>query len=272
MAGEVIDFDLIDDVLNLPKDEYSRILRRAAPAAIGPIIEFLYVSDCNLESRLQCLPSCEVVTRISKALKVVGLDACTNAVSGDFRTHEFIRTPQSEMELSSPKWSSFLVRAQRAAEASGIEKALAQALIGTLGEMVDNIIWHSKAARSGLAAYQWSSDRFEYVVADAGIGVPASLRSNRLYKAIDDPLELLCLALENGSSRFPKHFHRGTGFNALLRNIAKKGSDLRFHSDSACAVFEGSKSFAEGIPIIQKVRTVPNLNGFVISVSTFPYN
>jgi hypothetical protein len=71
----------------------------------------------------------------------------------------------------------FLRRLQDAAVQAGFTPQVAKGLTGAFLEMTDNVLIHSQNAGSGIAGYRWSRDCFEYVVADAGIGVLASLRT-----------------------------------------------------------------------------------------------
>lgn len=64
-------------------------------------------------------------------------------------------------------------------------------------EMIDNIVQHSEAESPGIAGAQWFP-RYGYVetcVADCGVGIPASMRSNEGYSGKSD-IELLEMAFE----------------------------------------------------------------------------
>jgi hypothetical protein len=188
-------------------------------------------------------------------------------VSSSVRNCEVIELPLTIENTKSPVWTSFLLRAQFAAEKSGVVKKLAHVLIGTLEEMAENVLWHSQAIGTGIAGYKWEPGLFEYCVGDGGVGVLESLRLNPIYVDLEEPLEALHLALRNGVSRFRSEDRRGTGYNALLRNIVKNGCDLRFHTYDAVIEYHGITSFETGTAIKIRDFTAPVLRGFTISLT-----
>jgi anti-sigma regulatory factor (Ser/Thr protein kinase) len=261
-----IDFDLVDDILTLSPEVFCNIVQDGRIGPIAPIVEFVYHGYSTIDQRLKSLPISPVAQQLEATIRSEGLDKAHNPISGRPRKFEFIPTPQNEGEVLHPKWAAYLIRAQNAAEDSGIEKHLAQALIGTLEEMADNIVWHSEAPQTGIAGYRAYKGAFEYVVADAGIGILNSLRTNPRWSEIIDPEEAMDAALQNGTTRFPGLTRRGTGFNALVRNIAKKCSDLRFHSDTSCMVFEGISAYQNSLPLRQKKLNLSMIQGLIVSV------
>ena len=60
----------------------------------------------------------------------------------------------------------------------GLTKGLVGGLMGALGELQDNVFEHSGRPESGVVAYAANNGAFEFVVADGGRGVLASLREN----------------------------------------------------------------------------------------------
>jgi hypothetical protein len=71
--------------------------------------------------------------------------------------------------------------------ASGLPKPLAAGIVGAMGELRDNLCCHSRRAETDIAAYAATAGAFEMVVADAGIGVLASLRECADYAQLEDP-------------------------------------------------------------------------------------
>lgn len=265
--SEILDFDLLDDVMYLSCAEIDEIAGLLEITNISPLLEYAYYDYATFDTGGGVLPRIDVCDDLISVFRSRELASSINPVSSLLKAFEFIRTPQTEAEVDDNKWASFLVRAQRAAERSGVEKSFAQAIIGTLAEMVENIIWHSEQSTTGIVGYQWSENWFEYVVADAGIGVLNSLRKCGEYHDLLESSDALVVALKNGETRFGKASARGTGFNGLVRNIAKKSSYLRFHSGDASITLDGIESFKNNLPPVPVVRPCPPLQGFVISVA-----
>ena len=137
-----IDFDFVDDILNLEPEAYCRAIQKGKVREIAPIVEFVYHAYSTFDRQLRALPNSTATQHLKAAIRSGGLNHANNPISSNPKSLEFIPTPQNANEVSHPKWGSFLIRAQKAAEDSGIEKALS--LIGTFEEMTDNIVWHSK--------------------------------------------------------------------------------------------------------------------------------
>lgn len=261
---EILSFDLIDDILNLPSSDYLPIAKSSNISRIAPLIEFAYFHYPNAVEYLRYWSASAVAKRF-----IPEVDSSSSTSSTKFPVPEdqieFIRTPQDKNEIFLPRWSNYLGRAQKAAEASGIPKHLAMAIIGTLEEMTDNIIYHSHARETGLSGFRSYPGEFEYVVVDAGIGVLKSLKSNPKYYGLDDSLDALKLAIQSGVSRYSDIVDRGTGFNKLIRSIANQSCDLRFRSGMACIMFNGIEA-QRSAKLIQKNVSCVDFNGFAISL------
>lgn len=257
-----LNFQLLDDLQNLPAPEILGELSDIDIQELGPAFELFFLNQDSVGEILSILRRSTTIENLQHATS-----GRNGRVDSNFSECEIVQIPGSIAGVESATWTSFLLRAQRAAEASGIVKNLAQALVGTLEEMAENVIWHSAATHTGLVGYKWESGRFEYCVGDAGIGVLESLRRNPIYVDLEEPLEALHLALKNGVSRFRSDNQRGTGFNGLLRNIVKNCCDLRFHTYDAVVVYEGVASCAKADAIKMKDFMAPMLRGFTISLS-----
>jgi len=81
--------------------------------------------------------------------------------------------------------------------------------------------------------------RFEMVIADAGIGIRASLFS-KISVAIDDQTALEN-ALTMGITRYPDGTGHGTGFRTVFDALASLGGTLRFRSGVAALVLDGTQ-------------------------------
>src|SRR5213078_530477 len=102
-------------------------------------------------------------------------------------------------------------------------------LAGALAEVVDNVWEHSASDLPGLGAFHLQSRRATFVVADLGIGVLNSLRSNPRYRNLQTSKEALENAVKPGVSRLDEA-GRGSGFGTVLRGLAELWGVLRLRS------------------------------------------
>lgn len=255
-------FPLLDDIQALSHKSQILELKETILEDLGPAMELYLRDKAALIARLSRSP----VTATERAIIDIPLNRLPS-VTSNYRPCEIVGVPPKEEDFGSTSWTSFLLRAQRAAEASGVNRSLAQALTGTMEEMAENVFWHSEATDTGVAGYRWAKCLFEYFVGDSGIGVLESLRRIDRYSELTDSVDALSMAVKNGVSRFPPEESRGTGFNSLLRNIAKNCCDLRLHSGDGVLSYEGIKSFYIQEPIKVKDFSASHLGGFAISLT-----
>lgn len=164
-------------------------------------------------------------------------------------------------------WIQWAKHAENAAIGAGLPKGLAEGLMGALGELQDNIFEHSGKPDSGLIAYGASNGGFEFVVADAGRGVLASLRKNPEFAYLSDSGAALRVAASDGVSRHSRETGRGYGIGQLFRALAHHAAELRFRSgDHALRVWGNAPSLTGQVELVQKAW----LDGLTITVRCAP--
>jgi hypothetical protein len=107
-------------------------------------------------------------------------------------------------------------------------------------EIVDNVWEHSESAHPALVCVEITHRRLAFAVADLGIGVLNSLRSNPKFARLDTSIEALSVALQPGASRV-EGTHRGYGFSSVLRGLADLWGTLRLRSGEASLVLDGTR-------------------------------
>ena len=175
--------------------------------------------------------------------------------------------PLSRFDLSAradnARRNQWVKHAENAAVGAGLPRNLVIGLIGAMGELQDNIFEHSGRPESGLLAYGAGDGAFEFVVADAGRGVLASLRDNPEFAHISDSGVALRLAASDGASRHARSTGHGYGIGQLFRALAHHAAELRFRSgDHALRLWGDTPSLTGQVELAQKAR----LDGLVISV------
>ena len=173
------------------------------------------------------------------------------------------RFDPSSGNAESVLWDQWVKHVENAAVAAGLPRGLAAGLMGALGELQDNVFEHSGRPESGLVAYGTKAGTFEFVVADAGRGVLASLCENPEFTHLADCGAALRLAASDGASRHISESGHGYGIGQLFRALAHHNAELRFRSgDHALRIWGDAPSLTGQVEILQKAW----LDGLTVTV------
>jgi hypothetical protein len=160
----------------------------------------------------------------------------------------------------------FLMAARKSAEAAGLPAATAQSMAAALKELESNIREHSEKPESGLLAFQMTPNCFEFVAADNGIGILATLRDAPEFKNLTDHGRALHAALQEGVSRHGRDPNHGNGFRDLFAGLRSLSADLRFRSGDHALIISGS---LPGLSQAQLAQKSP-FQGFLAAVRCRP--
>jgi hypothetical protein len=158
--------------------------------------------------------------------------------------------------------TGFLLAASRAAQRAGFLLATAQTLAAAIREMESNIHEHSELTETGILAFYAKPGVFEFVVADCGVGVLATLQESPDYLDLRDHGLALQEALKPGVSRHGRNARRGYGFRDLFIGLASLNADLRFRSGDHALTISGPHPELKTAQLAQK----PFFQGFAASV------
>jgi anti-sigma regulatory factor (Ser/Thr protein kinase) len=236
-----------------------RTLSAMVACDLGPVIELTQLAAIGLLPRPERL----------EALRLDGVRSLYRALIGgqshwvcpDSRRMGLLRTrshPPADLTI----WTGFGLAVQQAAVAARFPKRVAAQLVAALGELHSNLYEHSGAPETGLVAFQAGMNRFEFVVADRGIGVRESLRNCAEYTSLQDHGEALRLSLTDGVSRHGPNVGRGHGFRPLFIGLANLNGALRFRSGDHALIIDGRSPSLLTARQAQK----PTIKGFVASV------
>ena len=255
------DFAALDDFAfagqrgKLPEWTPARMVARK----LGPVIELAQLAVGGL------LPAPERATWLNldgiRSLYGALLGGRSHWVCPDGRRIGFLRTSRVP-PAGEAVWTAFGLAAQQGAVAAGFPKRIGAQLAAALGELHSNLYEHSEAPETGLIAFRAGLNRFEFVVADRGIGVLESLRSCEAYAGLDDHGEALRLTLTDGVSRHGPGTDRGHGFRPLFVGLANLNGNLRFRSGDHALVMDGQNPSLVRAQLAQK----PPIAGFLVSV------
>jgi hypothetical protein len=135
----------------------------------------------------------------------------------------------------------FLIAARKSAEAAGLPVSTAQCMAAALRELESNIREHSEKLQTGLLAFQATHDGFEFVAADNGVGVLATLRDAPEFKNLVDHGRALHVALQEGVSRHGRDPNHG---NTLLLFVQSRRTQLRQSGQQRDQIWRQSFSFS----------------------------
>ena len=235
-SHRTLDFDLVDDLffaVQKNRLELGRCQIRFNLMELGPALELTYLSDSASRRRLlfETNPVSNLIDAFDQG-RVRWLDS-TNRSLGFIRTRWPVAGDQTE-------WLSFALTLQRAAQFSGFEKAIANKFIAAIIELYTNIYEHSLRSESGIIAFQSSPQGFEFVIADAGIGVLRSLKSSSKFSNLIDHGQALLSALTEGVSRIENDPGRGRGFRQMFLSLRELEVSLRFRSGNQALLLTGN--------------------------------
>lgn len=266
-----LDFGLLDDILPVAGAEppVATAITATRPVGLGPLVEYAFVARQNPASLTPVagLADCQPVRELCRVLRLGGFTRMGVSTARQGRAVEFHWCPLDAESFLSPAWVTFRLRLQNAAERAGFNHRTAAGLTGAFGEMADNAFRHSLRADTALAGYGWSEGRFEYVVADAGRGVLASLRSCPDYADLQDAGDALEIALTEGESCLGRGSGRGRGFSEVFLSLANLNGCLRFRSADHALTIDGA---SPDLGTARLAQIGISLNGFLVSVVCRP--
>jgi hypothetical protein len=245
-----LDFGLLDDVLPVAGAEAAAAeIMAARPTGLGPLVEYAFVAHQNsaLLPPVDGLADCQLMRELRRVLQTGGFNRMDVSTARQGRDVEFHWCPLDPSGFLSPAWVTFRLRLQNAAERAGFN--------------------HSRRANTALAGYGWSEGRFEYVVADGGRGILASLRSCPEYADLQDAGYAIEVALTEGESCLGRGSGHGRGFSAVFLSLADLNGCLRFRSDDHALTINGASPDLSTAGLAQ---IGVNLKGFLVSVVCRP--
>lgn len=172
----------------------------------------------------------------------------------------FPLTAINPVTAAGTEWDQWTTHAENAAKGHGLSANLVAGLLGALVEIQDNVYEHSNSPETGVVAYATTSNSFEFIVADRGIGVLSSLTQNPNYSNVSDAGAALRLAITEGVSRFPAEKGRGQGFNQLFRTLVGHNAELRFRSGDYSLTLRPGRNSAEGASVLAQVAPLTGLS------------
>lgn len=119
---------------------------------------------------------------------------------------------------------------------SGLTRPELSAVEWALNEITDNVLNHAQSATGGLvqlSVLNKSNQLIEIAVCDAGLGIPATLRTTR---KIDTDLDALDLAIREGVTR-DLAVGQGNGLFGTFEICRKSGGYLRIESGNALLTY-----------------------------------
>ena len=255
---QILDYDLVDDLCLISGniDAISRNISPVRAEKLGPVLELLHIKSKEADVLIRSLALDK--SRFSSIIPQI------------FRNEMHSRYSMGKQSLGlssierlgeSSNWTKFAIDVKAATVASGFSVAASAEIVAAIGEFFSNVLEHSKNSETGYVAYSGEEGTFEFVVADSGIGVLQSLKSNPAFTKLADSGRAIELALTEGISSSEQE-GRGHGFRPVFVGLANISDELRFRSGDHGHMVR--RTNAGGID----ARTIQlaNLNGFFCSV------
>lgn len=154
-------------------------------------------------------------------------------------------------------------RLKRLSIGAGFSSDHSGKFVAAIDELWSNVVDHSQRSDTGYIAFDLAPGKFEFVVADYGVGILTSLNSNPVYADLADHGRAIELALSEGISRYHKEEGHGFGFRPLFIGLANIARDLRFRSgDHAREIIRASSAPPEA-----RTYELAPLPGFFCSIT-----
>lgn len=232
--------------------------RKYVIQSIGPLFEMLHVLNSATAPR----PTSWLDLRATTPLVEAMLSGAALWIAPNGWHMGYVRVLR-DSPVGTEQWTGFLMKAQIASERiSKLPKEVSGKLVAAIAEMESNIQEHSERPQTGFAAYLAIQGEFEFVVADRGIGILASLRRFQGYGGLSDEGAALRAALTDGVSRFGTDSGHGHGFRPLFTGLANLNAELRFRSGDHAITMDGTGPSLNSARLSQKAQ----LEGFFASV------
>ncbi|MHC2071101.1 hypothetical protein ACYFX5_26815 [Bremerella sp. T1] len=158
---------------------------------------------------------------------------------------EFIALNSND-DMTGSRWLEFGARFAFSIVQAGFHRKKALEIAAAMGEMADNAVCHSRSRHGILVGYQTTNDSAVCIIADVGIGVLKSLKTNSRYKNLTLHVDAIETALKDGESRYG-FGHGGTGFSTVFKNMAEANGTLRFRSGEGAISIDGKSNHFDKI-------------------------
>lgn len=149
----------------------------------------------------------------------------------------------NELDLESNDFNLYLQRFQRSMKTHGFNDNLSMALVYALGEMVDNVVRHSRVSKAnrptGVIGYHVGDNAMNYVVADLGRGVLRSLQGNPKWHHLQCEKAALIAAAKEGATSDVRH-DSGDGFRRAIRAFTDREGVLDMRSGDGAVILTGN--------------------------------
>lgn len=259
-------FEVVDDLVGA----HTRGRLEGAPQAqyaateIGPLIELMMEATDGRTGPLLRSSWLDSVTQMDFR---AALASNQNIWLDSTRRRGFMRTTfDPRVDADELQRNRFLIAARSAAEMAGLVTPVAQSLAAALREMESNIHEHSGAAATGILAFQARPSVFEFVAADSGLGVLATLREDEEFAELTDHGVAMHAALQENVSRYGRASGHGNGFRDLFLGLAHLNANLRFRSGDHALLISGPQPELKAARLAQKTP----FQGFLAAVRCEP--
>jgi len=266
IPGANLTFEVVDDLVGA----HARGRLNGAPQVryaateICPLIELMMEASNGRTGPLLQTGWLDSITQVDLRTALASND---NIWLDEPRRRGFMRTTFDPLiEADDLQRNRFLMAARSAAETAGLVKPVAQCLTAALREMESNIHEHSGRTATGILAFQARPSQFEFVAADSGVGVLATLREDEEFADLTDHGLAMHAALQENVSRYGRASGHGNGFRDLFLGLAHLNADLRFRSSDHALLIGGPQPELKTARLAQKTP----FKGFLAAVRCQP--
>lgn len=260
-----LSFDAVDGLgfaATTAQTDAARTLASYKPIGLGPLFELLHLAAAGRLPEPPTGRSWLVKSSAEPMIAALKDQQKIHWLNPQDRRIGFIRV-RHKCLAADHGLISFLMAAKRAArDVAHLPELTSGQLVAAMEELENNIHEHSDAVETGILAFRATSGVFEFIVADRGVGILASLKRCPLYAAVLDHGNALQAALTDGTSRFGTDSQRGHGFRPIFIGLTNLRAFLRFRTGDHALMIDGTSPKLAMAELAQK----PSIDGFFASV------
>lgn len=251
MTAAVLDVEMVEKLQratakSITLDEH---IAAFTSATLSGLVEYGCLRHTHPD--LPNLPSAIVQSELGHALgevcsplglRRIGLQKVPPSLMSAQR-YEFIVLDNDE-DMTGSRWIEFGSRFALSVHRIGFRRQKALEISAAMGEMADNAVLHSESTDGILIGYQAVENFAACIIADVGIGILKSLRSNQRYKHLRKHADAIETALRPGESKYG-YGMGGTGFSNVFKTMAEARGTMRFRSGEAFLAIDGQEEHTD---------------------------
>jgi len=183
---------------------------------------------------------------LGSVLDELGVAHCLPTVRESDRSNRLVElTSFSAGDTSAPEKLTQLM--QERCDLNGVPADVADEIAGHIYELCNNTVAHAACETAWLCAQSYQQSRLEFVVADAGRGIRASLAGTEF--ECENHADSITTAVRRRTSSIGRPMHHGVGLSSVLNYTQEMSGMTAVRSGDAIVQFAGASYAASTLEL-----------------------